>query len=52
MALEKGKLSSFARRNIMWEVSEFMGTRINHHDPVEKEAKTKSEDAAQRRSAL
>lgn len=36
MALEKGKLSSFTRKHIKWEVSEFMRTGINHHDPVEK----------------
>lgn len=52
MAPEKGKLSSFARRNIMWEVSEAVGTGINHHDRVEKQTKNKREVAAQARSAF
>jgi hypothetical protein len=36
MASENRMLASFARRNIMWEVSESMGTGINHHDRVKK----------------
>lgn len=42
MASEKGNLSSFARRNIKWEVSEFMRTGINHHDCVEKQTENMS----------
>lgn len=36
----------------MWEVSESMGTGINHHDRVKKQTKNKREFETQQKSAF